>query len=582
MRRASFASNFASCLTLCFAAPALADTRVTDQPYIRQDGSTDTVIATCSNDSPGVSAGGNRQQNEPSVAMKPDEPSFIVVAANDYCVIPSFRDAWQGVYVSQDRGTSFINSLLPGYPGDTSTAGETSPLFGVDTAASDPVMDWDDDGHLFLGGVAFNRTVTIGSGGKTQTNGVMYVSTWLRDTTSALGIAYQRTVVAGPGTPSVDFRGRVSDKPSLKVDAWATSPHRGSVYAAWTLFPGAGQDEILFSRSVDHGVTFSRPTILSKRVPNAQGSTIAVASDGTVYVAWRQFASRAAGVTDAIVFVKSIDGGAHFSDPATLRGIIGYDRKDVSVSGVPARDCGSGPALCLSGFTFHRSDTLPQATADRHGNVYVSWEEVTPLADNGDTYRPDGQSQVVVTRSNDGGATWIDPAKVDPQSVGHQWWPKLAYDKATDTVLIAYYDSRDDPSYSPFRPPGNTADGLSACGVPGSFACDVLNTFVAASADQGATWVAVRASSAGHQPEYEMFGGRTVPFHGDYIGLDAAAGTLFSAWTDNRDVMPGTDPREAPDGFDVLQCRATPSSSDTCPDAGGLNQNIFGAASSLE
>jgi len=109
----------------------------------------------------------------------------------------------------------------------------------------------------------------------------------------------------------------------------------------------------------------------------------------------------------------------------------------------------------------------------------------------------------------------------------------------------------------------------------------VLNAFFATSVDQGATWTATKISSVGHQPEYEMFGGRQVPFHGDYLGIDAAMGTLFGTWTDNRDVVPGTDRRETPDGFDVLQCRATPTSPDTCANAGGVNQNIFGAALSI-
>jgi hypothetical protein len=54
-------------------------------------------------------------------------------------------------------------------------------------------------------------------------------------------------------------------------------------------------------------------------------------------------------------------------------------------------------------------------------------------------------------------------------------------------------------------------------------------------------------------------------------------------WTDNRQVAPGDDPRyTGGEGFDVLQCRGTtaPFTADTCPDAGGLDQDIFGAASS--
>jgi hypothetical protein len=70
------------------------------------------------------------------------------------------------------------------------------------------------------------------------------------------------------------------------------------------------------------------------------------------------------------------------------------------------------------------------------------------------------------------------------------------------------------------------------------------------------------------------------------------------SWTDNRDVVPGTDPREEEqDGFDVLQCRVDlgedsqedrgegplarrdqPYSGDNCANGGGLNQNIYGSS----
>src|SRR5688572_7544179 len=45
-----------------------------------------------------------------------------------------------------------------------------------------------------------------------------------------------------------------------------------------------------------------------------------------------------------------------------------------------------------------------------------------------------------------------------------------------------------------------------------------------------------------------------------------------------RDVVPGSDVRETTvDGFDILQCRPSPTASNTCQNAGGLNQNIYGA-----
>jgi len=56
----------------------------------------------------------------------------------------------------------------------------------------------------------------------------------------------------------------------------------------------------------------------------------------------------------------------------------------------------------------------------------------------------------------------------------------------------------------------------------------------------------------------------------------------FGTWTDWRNVVAGTDPRESGgDAADVKQCRAfdPPTGTygpDTCPHAGGLDQNIYG------
>ena len=59
-------------------------------------------------------------------------------------------------------------------------------------------------------------------------------------------------------------------------------------------------------------------------------------------------------------------------------------------------------------------------------------------------------------------------------------------------------------------------------------------------------------STTTHQGQKEMFGSRDIPFQGDYNwvaiadGNGAAAGGLFAylAWTDNREVVDGADPRE--------------------------------------
>jgi hypothetical protein len=145
---------------------------------------------------------------------------------------------------------------------------------------------------------------------------------------------------------------------------------------------------------------------------------------------------------------------------------------------------------------------------------------------------------------------------------------------------------------------------------PVSSGTDVVHTFVSSSTD-GSTFTPLDApvSSESHQSAYEMFGNRDIPFHGDYNWISLAVrddGTLFGymSWTDNRDVVEGDDPRETTaeggydDNFDVLQCRVdlgapaedsiiegvplaradAPFTGDTCGNAGGLDQNIYGTS----
>jgi hypothetical protein len=221
MKRFVLAAACFACAAFVSTAVALADVRVTDQTYIRHDGGSDTVIANCSNNAPGSTFGGHRQQNEPAVAIDQNDASFIAAGANDYCIVPETGDAWEGVYVSSNGGASWIDSLLPGYPGDTSAEGQASPLYGVDTAAGDPIMDWDNTQNLFVGGIAFNRTVPVNPNAHAiPTNGHMFVATYRRDPAAPLGVDYLRTVIVGQGTPGTvpGREGNPQPDPVLALD----------------------------------------------------------------------------------------------------------------------------------------------------------------------------------------------------------------------------------------------------------------------------------------------------------------------------------------------------------------------------
>ncbi len=87
-------------------------------------------------------------------------------------------------------------------------------------------------------------------------------------------------------------------------------------------------------------------------------------------------------------------------------------------------------------------------------------------------------------------------------------------------------------------------------------------------------------------PNWEQFSDRTVPFAGDYLWVSMVGSTSFATWTDWRNTVAGTDPREASaddnDGADVFQTRTFDTttntwSGDQSPHAGGLDQDIYGA-----
>src|SRR2546423_15519194 len=109
----------------------------------------------------------HRQQNEQTLGIGPRDHSVGTRGANAYCTTPTAGDAWAGFYRSTDSGGSWADSLLPGYAGDSSSQGTSSPLHALvlkgSIAAGDPVQAWDGNGDLFYMGNNFNRGILNGN-----------------------------------------------------------------------------------------------------------------------------------------------------------------------------------------------------------------------------------------------------------------------------------------------------------------------------------------------------------------------------------------------------------------------------------
>jgi len=510
----------------------------------------DTTLQRCGTD--------RRQQNEPTLAIDPRNTMVRTSGSNDYCAIPTNHDAWAGFYRSVDGGASWVDSLLPGYVLDTSPQAAASPVhqmaLGGAIAAGDPVQAWDKSGNLFYMGNNFNRGIEDGISASFRDNtGDVWVATYAASNSadsSTDGSRYVRTVILASNTFG---QGSFNDKTGIQVDQ-----ANGNVYAAWSDFHGRGCNEIVFSRSTDHGATFSAPLKISS-VCNNQGPNIAIGPSGQVYVSW--FAntggtkSLGSNFSEGAAFATSTDGGQSFTMATIAVPFTPFVSSQFSGNG--ARECGDAPFACPTGQTFPRFD-LAQPSLTTNGNDIVMAFQGALAS---------GQGQAQFSKSSDGGASWSTPAAIDSQAKGHQFFPWIT---AANGVLSAvYYDSRLDPNYSATAAPCNDATGHgSAC----------LAVWYSSSTNGGATWTHQELTSALTNPNYEQFGGRLVPFFGDYIMVSAVGSSVEAVWTDARDVVAGPDS----DGDDVAgdshNGGLCTSSFSTCFDGtGGLDQNIYTA-----
>jgi hypothetical protein len=548
------------------------------------------------------------RQNEPSVAVNPRNTQVIVGSSNDYCgTYNDGEDAdgaplpvgpiWLGYYRSQNGGDSFRSSLVPGYPGDTSPFAARAQVRTA--SAGDPVLAWDGEGRLFAGSESSDDPA-----GSKKTFGDVWVATYenpqgVSGPTIRDGQEFRRSVIVARGSSAPNLLGVFNDKTAIAADRTSNPQTRGNVYFAWSRFTGNGGSNIYVVRSTDHGATFSKPKLLTTRENDIQDPDIAIRGDGTVTITWISASKKSD--RDSVNYSVSTNGGATWSPSRNVTTVTSYDAQDVAeptaeapTSGPDfegaegeaeeagnARDCGVLSAACASDYIFFRRTTSPRSSADQTapGNpwVYVVVDPVVPGSQvaTGTTYGATevgvgGQSAVYAIRFNPLTGAKSALVRIAPEASGHQLFADVVADSGA--VHVMWWDSRNDPCYSPRRPVGNCANGALVASL------DVYGTTLDPTTLAAGT--VRRVTDVTSNPNWDQFGGRTVPFAGDYLWIDSAAGLTYSTWTDYRNTVPGDDPRTTGTRGDVLQCR-TPLpdgtfTGDTCPRAGGLDQDIYG------
>jgi hypothetical protein len=573
------------------------------------------------------------RQNEPAVGVDPRNTDVIVGSSNDYCgvyndgqdtegaPIPS-GPIWLGYYRSENAGGQFTSSLVPGYPGDPTPYAARAH---IRTASSgDPVIAWDNYGNAYFGSESSDDPA-----GSLKTFGDVWVGRYKNPrnpanasfTTQDDGKEFAYSTVVAKGSSAPFLLGKFNDKTAIEADRSGACPGRygtGNVYFAYSRFVGAaGGSAIYFSRSTDQSRSWSHPVNLSPKGRNVQFADIAITANGHIYVVWVS--------DDSVAYARSTDCGATFSKQHKVVDFIPNSASDVSApqghrSDNPAdqepgegeeagteagdaRDCGSLYDHCESGYTFFRRDTQVRAAADQSSggeSVYIVFDASIPstVTDANSTYSTVpgdkvAQAGIYFVRMNGNTGRHSRPRLIDPSDrmsgVGHQIFPDINVDRGSMHAI--WWDSRFDPAYDVHRPIGNDSTGHVYPSL------DAFGASAAVSARP--SWTIERLSDVTTNPNYEQFDARAVPFAGDYLYISSVGSFSYGVWTDWRDTRGATaahgDLREAgnPDEddtgapeyagsvpADVYQCRHIAAdgsvSGDTCPRAGGLDQNIYG------
>jgi hypothetical protein len=371
-----------------------------------------------------------------------------------------------------------------------------------------------------------------------------------------------------PGTNSI-FR-------AYSTDAGATWT-RGTIatgvaccdgQAAWDTFGNLflvyinnSVNQINVILSTDGGVTFSAP--LTVGTGSIDQPSIAV-GNGSVWVDWNQSGSmvaRGAPVTGLGVFgpfnaqqaipsaTGSFGGIAVGPGPNGGKVIVTYQSPtggqgpatiyaNVDADGLGAG--GFGPRVTVSDTNVGGFDFIPaQSERSIDAEAGVVWDATGGPFNNriylvytDETVNENNDTDIFMRTSTDDGATWSARVRVnDDATANSQFLPYVALDPTTGTVAVGFHDCRND-------------DGVNGTNNIPNDDAEYFGTF---STDGGLTWAPNTRLSGGFSNATDSGNGID---YGDYVGLSALVGKLYTVWADNAN-CDGTNPNGTLHQFDL-------------------------------
>jgi Secretion system C-terminal sorting domain len=399
-------------------------------------------------------------QNESSIAVNPKNPLNLIASAVDYRPAPGTNVSGGWVYISNDGGKSWTNKALGLYKNDWSNG-------------NDPSVSFDGEGN---GYVMYGSFVNTGG----MPNSVLISRTTDEGETWTANIP-----VISRDTVSDTFE----DKYYVEVDKAISSPYYGTVYTPWKRMNYTDSStQIVFSKSLDKGDTWSDPVNLSPRKEytinhitwGQSYPLLTTGANGEIYAVWND------GTVNGVGFNKSLDGGATWNEPRIIRN---YETFGTEIS------TSSGKKHSVKNI---RAETYPVVKCDYSdsewsGNLYV-------------TYAGGEVPDIFFSRSTDKGDTWSESKIIHSDTKNDQFWQWMDIDPISGHIAIMYLDSRNDDE---------------------NFWSE---TWVSLSTDGGETWTDRQVSDYRSNISLGVNG----VFSGDYSGCAFYDGIVYPSWVDMR------------------------------------------------
>lgn len=462
-------------------------------------------------------------QNEQNIVINPTNRSNIVTSSNDYRY--GFGKCW--AYVSTDGGTTWADVVMPGWSNITGSNG----VFTKTGCGGDPVMAFAPDGSLYFSALTFN------------------VDKFPRQMS---GVAVSKSTDGGrhwapPVMVSYNAAGNFFyDK------EWIGVSNDGTVNLTWTKFYQGPlgvsyiKSPIVISQSKNGGKSWSSVKEVSDAAhPFNQGSQVAMAPDGALYVSYEASDPATGYATDIVAIAKSTDGGNTFTTHKVARAFDDLDCYPIQLAGGQGRQ-----TLTHEQFRLPLNPIL--AIDPTTGQLVLTWadnEGVGTCGTGGTHFVGTTSNQVKVATSMDG-TTWSTQRITS--SAPDKWLPAVGANAGVISVGFFTRDYNAGTTSDPLclikeRLVDPTTGALVGPAIsptdPARANANVCYDWaVKTSTDGGATWSdQTRVSSQSSNP-YILFAGS---FIGDYEGTAVDdQGRTYTVWTDSRGNPGVTSPNQ--------------------------------------